>query len=171
MLLDSSLYLWKFLDGVVDLRLLVLHDFLRTAHPRALAEDFLHVFCHDDLFLYQEFSQRIVTILVFHQDVLGTGILLVHHLEYFLVDFSCRCLRVWALERVFALVVIADVWQSLTHTEVSHHAVCTLGSTLQVVHRTRRDMSCKQFLCCTSTHQRAHLVEHLLLGGDLSLLR
>ena len=31
-------------------------------------------------------------------------------------------------------------------------------------------MTGEEFLGCTSTHQRAHLVEHLLLGGNLSLL-
>ncbi len=32
-------------------------------------------------------------------------------------------------------------------------------------------MTGEEFLGCTSTHQRAHLIEHLLLGGNLSLLR
>ena len=45
----------KFLYGViVNLRLFVFHDFLRTAQPRALAKDMFYVFCHNHLFLDQE---------------------------------------------------------------------------------------------------------------------
>ena len=85
MLLDGSLNLRHVHHGIVNLRLLVFHDFLRAAQPWALAEDVLHILCHDHLFLNQQFGKGIVTLLVLHQNVLGTGVLLVHHLQHLLV--------------------------------------------------------------------------------------
>ena len=111
-----------------------------------------------------------MSLLVLHEDVLGSGVLLVHHLQHFLVDLSGSCFRVGALETIFVLIIVADVGQRLAHTQISHHAIGTLRGALQVVHGSGRDVPGEQFLGGSSTHQRAHLVEHLLLGGNLSLL-
>ena len=112
-----------------------------------------------------------MTFLVFAEDVLGTIILFVNHHQHLVVHDFCRCLGIWALERIFGVVVITDVRQSFTHSCISNHAVGALGDTLKVIHGSSGYATEEKFLRCTSAKRGAHLVEHLILGGYGTLLR
>ena len=105
-----------------------------------------------------------------YQYVLGTLILLVDHLQHLFVYHLCRLSRVRLGEGIFVVVIIAHVRQFLAHAVISYHALRHLGSPLQVVHRTSRDMTSEEFLGSPASHERAHLVEKLLLGSQLALL-
>ena len=103
------------------------------------------------------------------KQLLGTGILLVDHLEHFVVDNLCGGFGVGALELILLVVVVADVGQLVAHSGVGYHAVGALGGPLEVVHSAGGDVSREEFFGGTSSEQRTELVEHLLLGGYLPL--
>ena len=71
------------------------------------------------------------------QNLLCTGVLLGDLLHHLIVDNLRRSLGVWALELIFLIVVIANVWQSVAHSGVCNHSVGTLCGAFEVVHGTR----------------------------------
>ena len=101
---------------------------------------------------------------------LGALVLLVDHAFHLVVDLLCRGLAVGTLPLEFALVVVAQVGQFIAHTHVGYHAIGLLRHALQVVHGTTADVAREEFLGCTATQRGTHLVEHLLLRRDLTLL-
>ena len=139
-------------------------QFVGTAGPRTLAEDALYVFGEDDLALHQQLCQLGVAFLVLGQNLFGTLILLAHHLQHLVVDDFGRRLRIGTLELILRIIIIAQVGQTVAHAGIGYHAVGLLGGALQVVHGACRDMSHEEFLGSTAAEQRAHLVEHGLLG-------
>ena len=151
------------LGHVFKLRLVVVDDLFRAALPWTLAENLLHILSIYDLTFYEHLCQLTVSVGVLFKDVLGAGILLVAHLQHLIVDELGCGLRVGALELIFLVVVEADVGQRVAHADVCHHSECALCGTLKVVHGTCRYVSCAEFLGCSSSKQRAHLVEHLFL--------
>ncbi len=151
------------LGHVFKLRLVVVDDLFRAALPWTLAENLLHVLSIYDLTFDEHLCQLTVSVGVLFKDVLGAGILLVDHLQHLIVDELGCGLRVGALELIFLVVVEADVGQRVAHADVCHHAERALCGTFKVVHGTCRYVSCAEFLGCSSSKQRAHLVEHLLL--------
>ena len=54
--------------------------------------------------------------LVLYEDVLRTCVLFVHHLEHLFVYHAGSGVRVWTLERIFLVVVIAYIRQLVAHT-------------------------------------------------------
>ena len=54
--------------------------------------------------------------LVLYEDVLGSGILFVHHLEHLFVYHAGSGVGVWTLEGIFLVVVIAYIRQLVAHT-------------------------------------------------------
>ncbi len=130
----------------------------------------LHVFCEDHLALLQDLGQLGVSLLLLRQQGFGAGILLGYHALHFQVYLLGGVFAIWALETIFVLVIIAQVGQLVAHAHVGYHAVGLLGDALEVVHSTRGHMTREQFLGGTSAQGGTHLVEHLLLGGYLSLL-
>ena len=168
--LDGGLHLGQLLHGLVQLGLLVVHDLLRAAYPGTLAEYLLHVLGEYHLAGYQQVGQLVVALLVLGEYLLGAVILLVYHLEHLLVYELGGAVGVGPLELVFLVVVVADVGQPVAHAGVGYHAVGALRGALQVVHGSRGDVPREEFLGGASSEQGAHLVEHLLLGGDLPLL-
>ena len=108
----------------------------------------------------------VVTILMLFQNFLGTVVLLVYHLQHLIVHNLGGCFRVGTLELILLVVVIAQVGQTVAHAGIGHHAVSTLCGTLQVVHGSGGYVSGEELLCSASSQERAHLVKHLLLGGD-----
>ena len=111
-----------------------LQDFLRAAHPWSLAENTLHVLGENHLTADEQFGERIMPLLMLQEYVLGPFILLVDHLEHLVVDDLGGGVTIGALELI-VLIVVADIGQLVAHASVSNHAICTLGSPLQVVHR------------------------------------
>ena len=112
-----------------------------------------------------------MTFLVLLQNLLGTLILFVDHLQHLVVHDLGSGLRVGTLETVLIIIIIAQVGQLVTHTGVCHHAVSLFRGALQVVHGTRGNLSDEELLGSTATQQGAHLVEHGLLGLQHTLLR
>ena len=91
-----------------------------------------------------------MTLLMLGEDALGTLVLFVDHAQHLVVHDLGRGLRVGALELVFLVAVIADVWQFLTHTGIGNHTIGLFGGTLEVIHRAGRDSANKQLLCSTA---------------------
>ena len=110
-----------------------------------------------------------MTFLVEEQQLLGTLVLFVDHLQHLVVHNLGRGLGVGLLEVVFLVVVVADVGQLVAHAGVGNHRVDGLSDALQVVHGTCGDMSGEEFLGSTSAQERADFVEHLFLGRNLTL--
>ena len=73
------------------------------------------------------------------------------------------------MEGVLIVVVVTKVRQTFTHTCIGNHAISLFGDTLKIVHCTSRDTSDEEFLGRTSAQGCTHFVEHLLLGGNLTL--
>ena len=112
-----------------------------------------------------------MTLLVLCQNLLGALIiLLIDHAQHLVVHNLSRSLRVRLLELILCIVIVAHIGQLLAHTGKGNHAVCLLGDTLQVVHRASRDMPHEEFLSSTTSQERAHFVEHSLLGLEYALL-
>ena len=110
-----------------------------------------------------------MTLLILHEHALSTLILLSDERLHLIVDELGSLLAIGFVELLLTIIV-ADIGQIVTHTRKGYHAVSLFGHTLQVIHRTGRDASDKELLSSTSTQDSTHLVEHLLLGSDLSLL-
>ena len=168
-----SLCLLHLVGHIVERRFcstFVLFDnLLRATYPRTFAKYLLHILGIDNLALYQEFSQLVVTFLMFGQNLLSSSIFVVDEFQHLVVDNLSGSFRIRTLELIFLIVVVADVRQSVAHTCISNHTESTLCGTLQVVHGTCRDMTCEEFLGSSTTQEGTHLVEHLLLCSDLSL--
>ena len=82
-------------------------DFLGTGSPRTLAEDFFHIFCKDNFFVDQQLSQFVMPFFMFGKDSFGSFILLVYHLFHFFINqFGCF-FAIWAVERIFLIIIIA----------------------------------------------------------------
>ena len=105
------------------------------------------------------------------EQLLGAFVLFVDHLQHFVVDHLCRSLRIGTLELILLVVVVADVGQTIAHAGIDNHSESTLRGAFQVVHGSRGNVTSEQFLGSTATQQGTHLVEHLLLSGDLALFR
>ncbi len=105
------------------------------------------------------------------QQLFGTCILLVDHLLRLLVNQLCCVLAVRLIERILLIIIIAQVGQTVAHAGVGNHAVSLLRHALQVVHRTGRNRTHKELLSGATTQGGTHLVEHLLLRRNLTLLR
>ena len=89
--------------------LIFVDNLLCPANPWTLSEDAFHVFCIDDLTCDKQFSQFIMSLFMFFKHLLCTGILVVDHLQNFIVNHLSCGLRIRALELIFLIVVIADV--------------------------------------------------------------
>ena len=129
----------------------------------------LDVLGEDDLAVQQDLRQGGVLLAVVAQYLLGAGILLGHELFDLLVNLLGRALGVGLGEVVLLVVVVAEVFQSLAHAQVGNHAVGALGDALQVVEGAAGDMAREELFGGPSGQRGAHLVEHLLLGGDAAL--
>ena len=121
-------------------------QFFGTTGPGTLAENLLDIFCKNHFALHQKLGQLGVSVLVLCEYLLGALVLLVDHLQHFVVHDFGRSLRVGALEAIFAVVIVAHVGQFLAHAGIGYHAVSLLRGALQVVHGTCRDVADEQFL-------------------------
>ena len=105
---------------------------------------------------------------MFVQQLLRAGILPGNHVLHPLVNQLCGPFAVRPVEHIFfATVVVAQVRQLLAHARIGNHPVGLLRHALQVVHGPRGDMADEQFLGSPSAQRGAHLVQHLLLRGNL----
>ena len=82
-----------------------------------------------------------MSLLMFAQQGLGTFVLFGNHLLHFLVNQLCGLVGIRLRKVVFVVVVITEVRQPLTHTQISNHAVSLFGHAFQVVQRTGRDVT------------------------------
>ena len=106
---------------------------------------------------------------MFAQQLFGSLVLLVYHCMNLVVDGLCCLFAVRTVERVFIVVIIAQVRQFVAHACVCNHSVCLFCHTLKVVHCACGYMSDENLLGSTSAEYCTHLVKHLLLCGYLTL--
>ena len=111
-----------------------------------------------------------MTFTILKQHTLSTLILLSDERLHLVVDKLCSLFAIGFVELLLR-VVVAQIRQAVAHTGISNHAIGLLGDTLKVVHRTGRDAPDKEFLCGTTAQDSTHLIEHLLLGCNLTLFR
>ena len=98
---------------------------------------------------------------------LGTFILFGDESFHFVVD-EFGCLLAIGFVPLLLAVIVAEVGQLVTHAGIGYHAIGLLGYTFEVIHGSSRDVSGEELFGCTSAEDGTHLVEHLLLGSDLS---
>ena len=77
-----------------------------------------------------------MAVLVLLKQRLGTCVLFVDHLQHLCIDETVGLGGVRLGERIFVVVVIADVWQDVAHTVICYHALRHLRAALKVVHGT-----------------------------------
>ena len=94
-----------------------------------------------------------MSFLVLRQNPLRPCVLLGNHLEHLVVHHLGGSLRIRLLEIVYAVVVIADVRQLVTHSGIGNHSVDALRHPFQGIDGTRRDMPREEFLGSTSAKQ------------------
>ncbi len=96
-----------------------------------------------------------------------------HKFLYFPVYQLCSLLAVRLGEVIPARtcrVIERQVSDLFTHTVISDHAVCHLGQPLKIVQGSCRRLAVNNLLSHTSADKGAHLINHLFLGNQLSLL-
>ena len=77
------------------------------------------------------------------QSLLGALILLSNDARDLLVNHAGTLVTVWFGETIVLTcrVIIADVWQFLTHTVIYDHGVSLLGDTFKVIRRSGRNVA------------------------------
>ena len=73
--------MWKLVEGVVDVRVVVVDDLVRRGDGRGFGENVVEVLWDDKVFVYEELREGIVRVVVLDEDVVGRGILLVEDVE------------------------------------------------------------------------------------------
>ena len=105
------------------------------------------------------------------QNVFGPLVGALNHRTHLFVDDAGCLLAVWLGEAVLAAaVVIAAVAHALVQTVHTYHCVGLLRHLLQIAQRPCGDFAEHDFLGCAPAKGGAHLVKHLLGGGDGTLL-
>ena len=100
-----------------------------------------------------------------------------NHLDQFLdlfINEFRSLLTIWFCEIVPTCtsgIVEGKIADLFTHSVEGHHSICHLRKAFKIIESTCRWLSVDDFFSNTASDQRAHLVNHLLLGDQLTLFR
>ena len=94
-----------------------------------------------------------MSLLMLSEDFLCTFVLLVDHTQHLVIHNLGGRLRIWFLELILSIIVVAEVGQFITHACKGDHAVSLLCGTLKVVHCSCGDLTDEQFLRSTASEQ------------------
>ena len=100
-----------------------------------------------------------------------------NHLDQFLhltIDKLSGFLTIWLIKVISTRagrIIIRHIADLIAHTVISHHSICHLGQTLEIVESSSRRLAIDNFLSNAASDKRTHFIIHMVTGHKLTFLR